>query len=784
MATNNNNNPGTDGDDSVAGSSTDDTLTGGLGNDTISGGGGNDVLYGDGPYQGAWLFETFDNNFSNAAGQAFDIEDGTRTGVGYVTEFDVRGLTQNVRDATGNQGDYGVIYTNTIDTTAGGTYTFATRSDDGSTIQIFDSNGVPLTFDNGSLGNSDFLNNDFAQSPTTRSATVDLDPNETYTIQIRFWENQGGDTLSATVSGPDTGGVAEDLADTSMLGDPVDYDEAVGGLPTAVEGDDTIIAGPGDDTVFGNGGNDIITGGDGDDVLEGNDGDDTIIGDGGEARITGWTFEYYDLPETSISSLTEAGFTQNGGRDHEDPPTQTGTATDFTPDNFDTGDFFALKFETELTVDVGGTYTFATTSDDGSKLFIDGVEVVSNDGLQAANTETGTITLTPGTYTVEVIYFENQGEAALSGTYAGPDTGGAQLDLASLPFDETGAGDDTLIGGLGDDELTGGDGDDTFVYVAGDGADTISDFNVGNSGSISDDDQTNNDFVDLSAFYNQTTLNDVNNADADPSNDFGSELVMLKADAADGTIDGIIDGVDYSAEIGDINLTIEDGNGNAISENALTFDNTNVPCFCSGTKIRTADGDVLIEDLAAGDIIQTTDNGGQPLRASLTTKLTNDQLDHAPQLWPILIPRGSLGQNLPEQDLYVSRQHRMLVRSKIVQRMFDTTEVLVPAIRLIGINGIQIVQPKGAVCYHHLVFDTHQIVFANGAPSESFFPGKHALNGLSPAARAEFNTLFPNYCASQKLPDLARNVPATSRQKTLIKRIKANAKIIVEHELT
>ncbi|OJI92080.1 hypothetical protein LY10_00778 [Planktotalea frisia] len=100
-----------------------------------------------------------------------------------------------------------MIYTSTINTSAGGTDRFATSSDDGSTIQIFDSSGTALNFANQTGGTLDYMNNGFHQGTTTRFGDVTLDPAETYTIQIRYWENRGGDTLSATVSGPDTGGV-------------------------------------------------------------------------------------------------------------------------------------------------------------------------------------------------------------------------------------------------------------------------------------------------------------------------------------------------------------------------------------------------------------------------------------------------------------------------------------------------------------------------------------------------------------------------------------------------
>ncbi|MEL7131760.1 MAG: LamG-like jellyroll fold domain-containing protein, partial [Pseudomonadota bacterium] len=287
MATNDNTNPGTEGDQSLSGTSGADTLTGAFGDDTITGGSGADVLSGDGPVEGAWHFETFDRNFSSADGQAFDIESGTRTGSGYVTDFNEGGLTNTVRGTTGNPSDFGVIYTSTLNVTSGGTYRLTTTSDDGSTIQIFDSSGNPLQFNNQTGGTLDYLNNDFHQPSTARFGDVTLDPNETYTIQIRYWENAGGDSLSATISGPDTGNVIEDLLTSPMIGLPPGPEFSVTGTPAGVEGDDVIEGGAGDDTISGDGGNDSLSGGADDDLITGGTGDDTITGDAGADTILG-----------------------------------------------------------------------------------------------------------------------------------------------------------------------------------------------------------------------------------------------------------------------------------------------------------------------------------------------------------------------------------------------------------------------------------------------------------------------------------------------------------------
>jgi hypothetical protein len=333
-----------------------------------------------------------------------------------------------------------------------------------------------------------------------------------------------------------------------------------------------------------------------------------------------------------------------------------------------------------------------------------------------------------------------------------------------------GAGNDTLRGGGGNDTLTGGSGNDTFLEQGG--ADTITDFNVGNTGSIDDGDQTNNDFVDLSEFYNQTTLSNVNSS----GGSFGNALGMLRADAADNHIDGTIDGVDYSSQMGDVDLVLENG-GAAVTGTDLTYDNTNVVCFTAGTLIGTLLGPVRVEDLKAGDDVLTLDTGTQKIRWIGSTHRDSNDLAVDPKLRPVRISAGALGEGLPAQDLLVSRQHRFLVRSPIALRMFETSEVLLPAIKLIGLKGIDIDQDVDAVEYFHILFDRHEIVCSNGAWSESLFTGPEALQAVPPASAQEIKKLFPEICEPDYEPASARHIPETGKlMRKLVARHKKNNK--------
>lgn len=287
-----------------------------------------------------------------------------------------------------------------------------------------------------------------------------------------------------------------------------------------------------------------------------------------------------------------------------------------------------------------------------------------------------------------------------------------------------GIDDDLLVGGAGDDELTGGEGDDAFVLDTA-GNDTITDFGSGISGGIKDDDQTNNDFIDLSGSY--------------------ENLKDLRADFED---DGILNHSNSTAKGGDVDYTglaaITGGltlTGAAAS--GLIWDTTNVMCFTAGTLIRTIDGLVPAEDITQGMLVWTKDDGYQPIRWIGTRRMTRSELAEHANVRPIRIKAGALGDNLPERDLLVSPQHRILVNSKIVHRLQGEDEVLVSAKHLLQVEGIDVENDLSEVTYVHFLFDRHQIVESEGAETESLFTGPEALKAVENEARKEILAIFP-----------------------------------------
>ncbi|WP_299783408.1 Hint domain-containing protein [uncultured Roseobacter sp.] len=162
--------------------------------------------------------------------------------------------------------------------------------------------------------------------------------------------------------------------------------------------------------------------------------------------------------------------------------------------------------------------------------------------------------------------------------------------------------------------------------------------------------------------------------------------------------------------------------------------NNYVTCFAEGTRIATADGEIAVEDIRVGQALWTLDKGNLPVQWVASTTVTGQGA-----FAPVVFDAGAIGNNAP---LTVSQQHRIWIKNAMADLLFGKSEVLVAAKHLVGVPGVRL-DPRESVTYTHFMFDSHQIVRANGALTESFFYGENALGTLEAAQRAELDALFP-----------------------------------------
>ncbi|HEX9512010.1 MAG TPA: PA14 domain-containing protein [Puia sp.] len=99
-------------------------------------------------------------------------------------------------------------------------------------------------------------------------------------------------------------------------------------------------------------------------------------------------------------------------------PASTGSSTTFTLGVTTATANFALQFNGYINIATAGTYTFYTSSDDGSNLYLDGTLLVNNDGIHATQEKSGTVTLTAGSHPIQTNYFQQGGGQSLTVSYA------------------------------------------------------------------------------------------------------------------------------------------------------------------------------------------------------------------------------------------------------------------------------------------------------------------------------------------------------------------------------
>jgi Hint domain len=135
-------------------------------------------------------------------------------------------------------------------------------------------------------------------------------------------------------------------------------------------------------------------------------------------------------------------------------------------------------------------------------------------------------------------------------------------------------------------------------------------------------------------------------------------------------------------------------------------------CFLKGTKIRTAEGDREIEDLAIGDLLPTRFGGLRPVQwiGRYPFKKWDPSKRWVKDALPVRIARSALGPNVPHTDLYVTGGHALLIDG-----------VLVPAELLV--NGTTITRDEtreyDELEFFHVKLESHDVIYAEGAPAET-----------------------------------------------------------------
>ncbi|OUI93295.1 hypothetical protein HK19_14040 [Acetobacter persici] len=189
---------------------------------------------------------------------------------------------------------------------------------------------------------------------------------------------------------------------------------------------------------------------------------------------------------------------------------------------------------------------------------------------------------------------------------------------------------------------------------------------------------------------------------------------------------------DYS---NDFFVLSDDGHGGTL----LTLEE-GTPCYCPGTLIQTEAGERPVETLEIGDRLVTRDGALRPIRWIGRRAYDGRFAAGRTDIMPVRIAAGALGNGLPRRDLVISPLHAMFLLG-----------VLVPAHALVNGQTITQAENVSVIEYIHIELETHDIIYAEGAPSETFvddgsrgmFHNAHEFAELYPDAEPA----APRYCA-------------------------------------
>jgi hypothetical protein len=137
-------------------------------------------------------------------------------------------------------------------------------------------------------------------------------------------------------------------------------------------------------------------------------GDNTVFGTTGRSEENMLEGRIYQL-ESGTKHLP-----QNMHRDYESLIVLYTRTLDIPSRNFTQGfpglsdvfEWFGIQYRGSITINESGLYKFRLLSDDGSKLYIDSLLIIDNDGLHSPKSREGEIYLSPGIYPIRVDYFQ------------------------------------------------------------------------------------------------------------------------------------------------------------------------------------------------------------------------------------------------------------------------------------------------------------------------------------------------------------------------------------------
>jgi hypothetical protein len=184
--------------------------------------------------------------------------------------------------------------------------------------------------------------------------------------------------------------------------------------------------------------------------------------------------------------------------------------------------------------------------------------------------------------------------------------------------------------------------------------------------------------------------------------------------------------------------------------------------LCGNSNVRTPCGARHVANLRPGDLVVTRDHALQPVRMIWKRVVTLSEMAADPSLAPICLKPRCIGPMMPQRDLLVAGDHRILIPGYRLIDQPGTPAALLPARDIAGTSdGAFVDRSRDEVTYYNLIFDAHEVFSANGLPVESFLPSEDNLAKVETPVRQTIEQTLPDLTAADRVYQVLR-YPTTS----------------------
>jgi len=216
---------------------------------------------------------------------------------------------------------------------------------------------------------------------------------------------------------------------------------------------------------------------------------------------------------------------------------------------------------------------------------------------------------------------------------------------------------------------------------------------------------------------------------------------------------------DASAGGPDLSRTIDwSVNGGIANSATQTSVVQTPPCYCTGTRILTERGEIAVEDLRVGDLAVTADGALRPVVWIGRRKVDVSHYPRPADVWPVRVSTGAFGDNLPKRDLWLSPGHNVACQ-----------EALIPVSRLINGRSVKPIEVN-QVEYWHVELDAHDVIFAEGLPTESYLDTGNRTGFAKGGVFLETHPDFAPRHWADTCPPLALEGPAVTATRARLRR--------------